>query len=98
MEVEIFVGNRANKAVLDIRRLLEWRIPSLIEVGSQRSIREQRLPDPGRHFNDMLCWMLADPLQNIDQVGIRVDALELAGDQQTLDHAHPLPATFGPRK
>ena len=43
----------------------------------------------------MLCWMLADALQNIDQVGIRVDALELAGYQQTLDHAHPLRAAFG---
>ena len=26
--------------------------------------------------------MLADPLQNIDQVGVRVDALKLDGDQQ----------------
>ena len=25
---------RANKAVLDFRRLLEWRIPSVIEVGT----------------------------------------------------------------
>ena len=27
-------GKRANKAVLDFRRLLEWRIPSVIEVGT----------------------------------------------------------------
>ena len=64
-------SKRANKAVLDFRRLLEWRIPSMIEVGAQRPILEQRLPDPRCQFHDTLCQMLANPLQNINQTGLR---------------------------
>ena len=41
--------------------------------------------------------MLADALQNIDQVGIRIDALKLAVDQQALDHAHSLSPQLGAR-
>ena len=40
--------------------------------------------------------MLADPLQHIDQVGVRIDAVQSAGDDQALDDADVLGAEFGP--
>ena len=40
--------------------------------------------------------MLTDPLQNINQVGGRIDTLQLAGNQQALDHAYPSSAQLGP--
>ena len=41
--------------------------------------------------------MLTDPLQNIDEVGVRIDTLQLAGNQQALDHAYPPSAQLRPR-
>ena len=40
--------------------------------------------------------MLTGPLQNIDQVGARIDTLQLAGNQQALYHAYPSSAQFRP--
>jgi hypothetical protein len=40
--------------------------------------------------------MLADALQHIDQVGIRIDAVQAAGDQEALDDAYLLGTQFGP--
>ena len=39
--------------------------------------------------------MLADLLQHIDQVGVRIDAMQPAGDDQALDDA-VLAAELGP--
>ena len=40
--------------------------------------------------------MLADPLQHIDEIGVRIDAVESAGDDQALDDADVLGAELGP--
>ena len=36
--------------------------------------------------------MLADPLQNIDQISVGVHPLKLARHQKALDYTHPLRA------
>src|ERR1700676_833840 len=40
--------------------------------------------------------MFTDPLQHIDQVGVRIDAAQPAGDDQALDDADVFRAEFGP--
>ena len=42
--------------------------------------------------------MFADPLQHIDQVGVRIDAVEPARYDQALDDADVLGAELGPAK
>jgi hypothetical protein len=40
--------------------------------------------------------MLADALQDVDQVGVGIDAVEPAGDDQALDDADLFGAQLGP--
>ena len=40
--------------------------------------------------------MLADALQDVDQVGVGIDAVEPAGDDQALDDADVFGAQLGP--
>ena len=40
--------------------------------------------------------MLADPLQDIDQVGVGVDAMQSTGDDQALHDADVFGAELGP--
>lgn len=40
--------------------------------------------------------MLADTLQDIDEISVRIDAVQSAGDDQTLRDADLLGAEFGP--
>jgi hypothetical protein len=40
--------------------------------------------------------MLADPLQHVDEVRVRVDTLQPAGSDQALHDASMLGANFGP--
>ena len=40
--------------------------------------------------------MLADPLQDIDQVGVGIDAMQAAGDDQALDDADVFGTELGP--
>ena len=42
--------------------------------------------------------MQSDALQHIDQIGVRVDALQAAGDHETLEDAQLLSTQFGPTK
>ncbi len=41
-------------------------------------------------------WMQAHALQYINQIGVGIDAVQAAGDQQTLDHANVLGTDLGP--
>jgi hypothetical protein len=40
--------------------------------------------------------MCTNSLQHIDEIGVRVDTVQAAGDDQTLDDADVLGAEFGP--
>ena len=40
--------------------------------------------------------MLVDPLQHVDEVRVRIDVMQDAGGQKTLDHPDPLGADLGP--
>ena len=59
----------------------------VLEVGPQRVVGEPGPPQPPCEFDDARGGVLADPLQHVDEVGLRVEAVQRAGDQQALDHA-----------
>ena len=63
---------------------------------TQRIGGEVQLPQTRREFSDFARRMNADPLQYIDQVGIGVDAMKAARDDQTLHDAHVFGAELGP--
>ena len=46
--------------------------------------------------SDATCGMVTDPLQNIDEVNVRIDAVQAAGNDQTLDDADMFGTEFGP--
>jgi len=50
-------------------------------IFSLRTIRKPGFPDPRRQFDRSLRGMLANPLQHIDHITIRIDALHLARGQ-----------------
>ena len=54
------------------------------------------LPQARREFGDAARGVFTDPLQHIDQVGVWVDAVQSASDDQTLDDADVFGAEFGP--
>ena len=57
---------------------------------------ELRFPHARRQFDDLARRVFADTLQYIDQVGVRIDALQPASDQQALDETDALGTDFGP--
>jgi len=59
---------------------------------------EHRLPHPRGQFGDSAGWVYTDTLQHVDQVGVGIDTLQAAGDQQTLDDPNALGTDFSPRK
>ena len=58
-----------------------------MKVGAHWIVREMLLPEAWGQFGDATGRMLTDSLQDIDQVGVGIDAVESAGDDQTLDYA-----------
>ena len=59
---------------------------------------EVLLPEPWREEMDVARWVALDTLQDIHQVGVRIDALQTARPQQALDDADVLGANLGPTK
>ncbi len=59
---------------------------------------ELRLPQARCEIDDILRRMLAHALQDIDQVGVDIDAVEFAGRDQALDDADLLGPELGPAK
>ena len=59
-------------------------------------VGEVLFPEPRRQFGDSRCGVLADPLQDIDQIGVRVDAVQSTSDDQTLDDADVPGAELSP--
>lgn len=51
----------------------------------QRIIGEESLPASGYEFIDAARWMLRNALQDIDKIDVRMDVVESAGSEQTLD-------------
>ena len=71
-------------------------IAGAVQIETERIIGEQRLPHPGGQFDDAFGRMPVDPLQHIDQIGVGVHTLQLAGGEQTLDRANALRDEFRP--
>jgi len=61
-------------------------------------VGESRLPQPGSELGDPRGGMLAHALQDIDEIDVRVDALEPASRDQALHDASVLGADLGPAK
>jgi hypothetical protein len=67
-----------------------------VDLGAHGAGGEVLFPQSWREFGDVACGMLADPLQHIDEISIRIDAVEPARDDQALDDADVLRAELGP--
>ena len=67
-----------------------------IEVRAQRIGGEVLLPQSWRELRYLGSGMLADSLQYIDQVGVRIDVVQSAGDDEALCDADVLRTHFGP--
>ena len=67
----------------------------LSESGGQWVVSKERFPPSRDEFTDPASRMFADALQDVDQVGVGVHAVQLAGDEQALDDSHPSGAHFG---
>lgn len=53
-------------------------------------------PEPRRQHGHVLRRVARHPLQYIDQILVRIDAVQFAGDHQTLQHAELLRTQFAP--
>src|SRR6185437_6953406 len=57
---------------------------------------EVPLPQSRSKLSDAGCRVLADALQDVDEVGVHVDAMQPAGDDERLDDANMLGAELRP--
>ena len=53
-------------------------------------------PQPRREFGNAARGMHGDALQNVDEVGIGIDVVQSAGDDERLDDADVLRTELGP--
>ena len=68
----------------------------LMDVGPQRIGCKALFPKARREFDYTTCGMFADPLQDIDEVGVRIDAMQAASHDQALDDADVFGAELSP--
>ena len=55
-------------------------------------------PEPWRQFGNPSRGVLPDELEHIDEIGVRLDAAQSAGDNQTLDDTDVPGAELSPTK
>jgi hypothetical protein len=67
-----------------------------VQVGAQRIVGETLLPQTGRQFCHARCGMQSDALKHVDEIGIRIDAVQSARDDQALDYSDISPARATP--
>ena len=67
-----------------------------VQVGAQRVVREVLLPQTRRELGDPGSGMQGDSLEHIDEVGVGIDAVQAAGDDQALNDADVAGAELGP--
>jgi len=58
-----------------------------VQVRAQRRLREVLLPHPRRQLAHARGRVLSHPLQHVHEVGVRIDAVQPAGDDQALGNA-----------
>jgi len=61
-----------------------------VDVRAQGILCEAGFPQPRRELGDLGRRMLADTLQHIDEVGVGIDLVQPAGNDQALDDADEL--------
>ena len=67
-----------------------------MDLRAHRVGGEVLLPQERCQFSDPAGRLFADPLQRIDEVNVRIDAVQATGDDQTLDDTDVFGAEFGP--
>ena len=67
-----------------------------MQVGTKRMVGEVLFPQARRQFGNASGGVLPDPLEHIDEISIRIDAVQSTRDDQTLDDADVLGAEFSP--
>jgi hypothetical protein len=67
-----------------------------MQVRAKRLVGEVLLPQPRREFGHAGRGVLAHTLQHIDEVRVRIDPVQTAGDDQALNDARVFGADFGP--
>ena len=67
-----------------------------MQVGAHRVVRKEFSPQTRRELCDPGSGVQRDALEHIDEVGVRIDAVQAAGDDQALDDADVTGAEFGP--
>ena len=68
----------------------------ILDVRAHRVGCEVLFPQPRRELGDAAGGMFADSLQHIDEISVGINAVQSAGDDQTLDDADVLGAELGP--
>jgi hypothetical protein len=67
-------------------------------AGSREVITPVLLPEPRREFSHARRRMYGDALEHIDQIRVRIDAMQSARNDQTLNDADVSCAEFSPTK
>ena len=67
-----------------------------MEIGAQGIGGKEWFPTPWSEWPDFGNRMRADPLQDIDQVVVRIDLMEPVGGDEGLHDAHRLGTDLGP--
>ena len=80
------------------KRLLRDVIDGELEVRTKRVVGEQILPPSRRQLFDGIVWMNADALQDIDEVGVGVDAVESASRSEAMEDSEAFGADLGSAK
>jgi len=66
-----------------------------VQIGAEGIIGEQCLPTPRREFVYATGGMVGNALQDVDEVVVRIDALQAAGDAEALHDADVFGAHLG---
>lgn len=67
-----------------------------MQIRPQRCCRKVPLPQPRSKLSNQGCRVLADALQNVDEIGVHVYAVKAACDDERLNDADVLGAELGP--
>ena len=69
-----------------------------MQVGAKWVLGEVLLPQTWRELCDPGSGVQRDALEHINEIGVRIDAVQAAGDDQALDDADVPGAELGPAK
>jgi hypothetical protein len=69
-----------------------------MQVRAQRIVGEEWFPQARGQLGNLRRGVLRDAQEHIDKIGIGINAVQSAGDDQALDYSDISGAEFGPAK